>query len=94
MRKRDNLLKKARSTGDKRSPAWLEYRCQRNKVVKLLKTAHNDYRKNVIGGSLEEKSQTILELYQALAVYELWHTVTSRANQPLSHDVERFHSGV
>ena len=54
MRKRDNLLKKARSTGDKRSPAWLEYRCQRNKVVKLLKTAHNDYRKNVIGGSLEE----------------------------------------
>ena len=54
MRKRDNLLKKATSTGDKRSPAWLEYRCQRNKVVKLLKTAHNDYRKNVIGGSLEE----------------------------------------
>ena len=37
-----------------RSPAWLEYRCQRNKVVKLLKTAHNDYFNNVIGGSLEE----------------------------------------
>ena len=54
MRKRDRLLKKARRTGDKRSPAWLEYRCQRNKVVKLLKAAPNDYLNNVIGGSLEE----------------------------------------
>ena len=54
MRKQDNLLKKSGSKGDKRSPAWLEYRCQRNKVVKLLKTAHNDYLNNVIGGNLEE----------------------------------------
>ena len=47
-------MKKARRTGKKRSPAWLEYRCQRNRVVKLLKTAHNDYLNNVIGGSLQE----------------------------------------
>ena len=29
-------------------------RCQRNKVVKLLKSAHNDYLNDVIGGSLDE----------------------------------------
>ena len=33
---------------------WLEYHCQRNKVVKLLKTTRNDYLNNVIGGSLQE----------------------------------------
>ena len=54
MRKWYPLLKKARRTGDKNSPAWLEYHCQRNKVVKLLKTTRNDYLNNVIGGSLQE----------------------------------------
>ena len=48
------VLRKARRTGDKRSPEWLEYRCQRNRVVELLKTAHNDCLNNVIRGSLEE----------------------------------------
>ena len=54
MRRRDHLLKKARRSSDKNSPAWSAYRLQRNKVVKLLKSSHDNYLNEEIGGSLKE----------------------------------------
>ena len=54
MRRRDHLHKKARRSSDKTSPAWSAYRHQRNKVVKLLKTSHNRYLNQEIGGSLKD----------------------------------------
>ena len=54
MRRRDHLLKKARRSSDKNSPAWSVYRLQRNKVVKLLKSSHNNYLNQEIGGSLKD----------------------------------------
>ena len=54
MRRRDHLLKKARRSSDKNSPAWSAYRLQQNKVVKLLKSSHNNYLNQEIGGSLKE----------------------------------------
>ena len=38
----------------KHSSAWSKYCDQRNKVVKLLKSAHNDYLNDVVGGSLDK----------------------------------------
>ena len=54
MRRRDHLLKKARRSSDKNSPAWSAYRLQRNKAVKLLKSSPNNYLNEEIGGSLKE----------------------------------------
>ena len=51
MRKRDKLLSKAKKT--KSYIAWNDYKQQRNKVVKLLKSAHNEYLNRSIGDNLE-----------------------------------------
>ena len=54
MRRRDHLHQKAKRSSDENSPAWSAYRHQRNKVFKLLKTSHNSYLNQEIGGSLKE----------------------------------------
>ena len=55
MRKRDRLYKKAKRSGNNKcTPTWKNYRSQRNKVVQLLKSAHNSYLDNVIGESLQD----------------------------------------
>ena len=58
MRRRDYLLKKARRSSVKNSPAWSAYGHQRNKVLKLLKSSHNNYLNQVIGGNLKENPKT------------------------------------
>ena len=58
MRKRDRLYKKAKRSGNNKcTPAWKDYRSQRNKVVQLLKSAHNSYLDNVIRESLQDNPQ-------------------------------------
>ena len=53
LRKRERLLRRAKRSHNRSSRAWAAYRSHGNKVTKAMKSTHNNYLNNVIGGSLE-----------------------------------------
>ena len=70
LRKRERLLRRAKRSDNRSSRTWAAYRSHRNKVTKAMKSAHNNYLNNVIGGSLETNPK------------KFWSYVKQRRTEP------------